>query len=189
MSEAVPTLVLGLGNPLMGDDGLGLAALERLDRAWLLPPEVRAIDGGTLGLALLPLLEAAGAVLVLDAIDGGRPPGDLVVLERGALPRWLAQGTSVHEDGLAQVLALSDLRGTLPERLVAMGLQPSRIAMGEGLSEEVERGLDLLAEAAAERLGAWGHHLDRRPARRGVGHEARSLSCGYPFPPLQRTIR
>jgi hydrogenase maturation protease len=189
MSEALPTLVLGLGNPLMGDDGLGLAALERLERAWLLPPEVRAMDGGTLGLALLPLLEAAAAVLVLDAIDGGLPPGDLVVLERNALPRWLAQGTSVHEDGLAQVLALSDFRGTLPARLVAMGLQPGRLAVVAGLSEDVERGLDRLAGAAAERLAAWGHRLTRRPAGPADALEPRSLDCGYSCTPHERMIR
>lgn len=155
-------LVLGLGNPLMGDDGLGLAALERLERDWRLPPEVQSVDGGTLGLALLPLFEVADEVVILDAIDTGGRPGELVVLEREALPRWLAQGTSVHEDGLAQVLALSELRATLPARLAAIGLQPGRVALGAGLSDEIEHGLDDLVAAVAQRLATWGHQLVRR---------------------------
>jgi hydrogenase maturation protease len=165
MSDGPGALLLGLGNPLMGDDGLGLAALERLERDWSLPSEVRLIDGGTLGLSLLPLLEAAGDVVILDAIDSGGRPGDLVVLEREALPMSLAQGVSVHEDGLAQLLAVSDLRATLPERLVAIGLQPGRVAMGAPLSDEVERGLDGLVQAALARLAAWGHAATRRRGR------------------------
>ena len=161
------TLVLGLGNPLMGDDGLGLAALERLERGWQLPPEVRALDGGTLGLSLLPLLEEADGVLILDAIEAGGQPGALILLERDAVPRRLAQRTSCHDDGLAQVLALSELRDTLPGRLVAIGLQPGCVAMGAGLSEEVEGRVDDLARAAAEQLAAWGHALEPWPA----GHD------------------
>jgi hydrogenase maturation protease len=164
MSDDPTTLLLGLGNPLMGDDGLGLAALERLERDWSLPPEVCPLDGGTLGLSLLPWLEDADHVVILDAIDTGGPPGDLVVLEREVLPRYLAQGISVHEDGLAQLLAVSDLRATLPGRLVAIGLQPGRVAMGAPLSEDVERGLDGLVQAAVDRLAAWGHAVTRRPA-------------------------
>jgi hydrogenase maturation protease len=170
MSEAPPdTLVVGLGNPLMGDDGLGLAALERLERGWRLPPEIRLADGGTLGLSLLPVVEEAEAVLILDAIDAGRVPGTLVVLERDRLPRMLGRRTSRHQDGLPEVLALSELRGTLPGRLVAMGLQPARVEVAARLSDPIERGLDDLASAAAERLAAWGHRLVRSPARPGTG--------------------
>ena len=84
MSESA--LVIGLGNPLMGDDGLGLAALERLAADWVLPPGVELVDGGTWGLNLLPLLEAADQVLFLDAVDVGKAPGEPVELtgERAA---------------------------------------------------------------------------------------------------------
>ena len=74
------TLVIGLGNPIMADDGVGLAALDRLRESWSLPPSVRLVDGGTWGMNLLPLIEDAAEVLLLDAIDRGGPPGALVVL-------------------------------------------------------------------------------------------------------------
>ena len=77
----------------MGDDGLGLAALERLPSRWRLPPLVRPVDGGTLGLSLLPLIEEAEAVLLLDAIDAGQPPGSLVRLNATSFHECWATGS------------------------------------------------------------------------------------------------
>jgi hydrogenase maturation protease len=150
-------LVIGLGNPIMADDGLGLAALERLRLGWSLPESVRLVDGGTWGMNLLPLIEQAQRVVFLDAIDAGRPVGALVVLERQELPRFLALKLSPHQVDLKEVLALAELRGTLPEELVAIGLQPGRLEMSWGLSPELECRLDELVSAAVARLAAWGY--------------------------------
>lgn len=159
MSELGDTLVIGLGNPIMGDDGLGLAALARLEREWLVPSAVRLVDGGTWGLRLLPVIERAAAILLLDAIDAGRAPGNLIVLEREELPRLLQHKLSSHQVVMAEVLALTELRGTIPERLAAVGLQPKRIEMSTSLSPEVAAGLDEVVRAAVARLAAWGHAL------------------------------
>ena len=149
-------LVLGLGNPIMGDDGLGLVALERLRRGWRLPRSVRLADGGTWGMNLLPLIEDAERVLFLDAIDAGRPPGTAVELEREDLPRALAHKLSPHQIDLREVLAVAELRGTLPSDMVAIGLQPARVEMACGLSPELECRLDDLLRAVVERLTLWG---------------------------------
>jgi hydrogenase maturation protease len=106
---------------------------------------------------LLPLIEQAQRVVFLDAIDAGRPVGALVVLERQELPRFLALKLSPHQVDLKEVLALAELRGTLPEDLVAIGLQPGRLEMSWGLSPELECRLDELVSAAVERLAAWGY--------------------------------
>jgi hydrogenase maturation protease len=161
MSEPGETLVIGLGNPIMGDDGLGLAALARLEREWRLPSTVRLVDGGTWGMRLLPLVERAAAILLLDAIDDGRAPGDLIVLEREELPRLLQHKLSSHQVVMAEVLALAELRGTIPARLAAVGLQPKRIEMSTSLSPEVVAGLDGAVRAAVARLATWGHHVVR----------------------------
>jgi hydrogenase maturation protease len=163
MSETGETLVIGLGNPIMGDDGLGLAALARLEREWRLPAAVRLVDGGTWGMRLLPVIERAAAVLLLDAIDAGLVPGDLVVLEREELPRLLQHKLSSHQVVMAEVLALTELRGTIPARLAAVGLQPKRIEMSTSLSPEVAAGLDELVRAAVTRLAAWDHALVPAP--------------------------
>jgi len=150
------TVVIGLGNPLMGDDGLGLAALERL-RARGVPPEVELVDGGTWGLTLLPVIEAASRVLLIDAIAAGGAPGALHVLERAQLPRYLATKVSPHQVDLQDVLAVAELRGTLPQETVAIGLQPEVVEMRCSLSDSVRTRLDDLVAAVVSRLAAWGH--------------------------------
>lgn len=149
-------LVIGLGNPIMADDGLGLAALERLRQRWSLPESVRLVDGGTWGMNLLPLIEEAERVVFLDAINVGGPVGSLVRLEREELPRLFAHKLSAHQIDLREVLAVAELRGTVPSDLVAIGLQPGRLEMSSGLSPELECRLDELLTAVLEQLERWG---------------------------------
>jgi hydrogenase maturation protease len=106
---------------------------------------------------LLPLVEDARELLFLDAIDRGRPAGELNVLEREDVPRVLGLKLSPHQIDLREVLALAELRRGLPARLVAMGLQPARVEMFDGLSPEVECRMDELLTAVVARLAQWGH--------------------------------
>lgn len=163
-----PTLVVGLGNPLMTDDGIGLAALERLREAWDPPPEtgVELVDGGTWGLFLLPEIERAGQVVFLDAIRAGAAAGTVVELEREEIPRALdATGLSVHQIGLRDLVALATIRGTLPARTVAIGIQPDRVEMGAGISARCELALDAVVARTLARLASWGVEV---PAETGV---------------------
>jgi hydrogenase maturation protease len=157
------TVVIGIGNPLMGDDGIGLAALERL-LAWEFEPFVERVDGGTWGMNLLQFVEEARRLLVLDAIEAGLEPGSPVALEGDEIPRFLSTKLSPHQIELREVLALAELRGTLPEEVVAIGLQPGRVEMSERLSPEVEARLDDMVERCVERLRRWGHRADPQPA-------------------------
>lgn len=157
--EAPETVVIGAGNPLMGDDGLGIAALERLREDWTVHPHVDLLDGGTWGLNLLPHVERADRVLLIDAIDIGAEPGTLIELGRSEIPRFLAQKLSPHQIDLKEVLALAELRGTLPGELIAVGLQPESIEMSTSLSPVVEGGLNGLLERVAERLREWGYEV------------------------------
>lgn len=151
------TVVLGLGNPLMGDDGTGLAALERLRDGWAVPPGVELVDGGTWGMNLLPVIEDATHLLLLDAIRAGMPPGTKVVLSRSEIPRMFATKLSPHQIDMREVLALAELRGRLPIDTVALGLQPERVEFGEPLSRRVEAKLGQLVGLAVEQLRHWGH--------------------------------
>jgi hydrogenase maturation protease len=149
-------VVLGLGNMLMADDGLGLAALAHLQDEWFVPPQVELVDGGTWGMNLLPIIESTDRLLILDAIDAGGPPGSIVELRDAAVPRMLSTKLSPHQIDLREVLALAGLRGTLPGELVALGIQPARIEMSTELSPIVQSGMGELVEAAARTLSAWG---------------------------------
>ncbi len=154
MNDLVGTLVLGLGNPLMGDDGVGLVALERL-RAAPLPEGVTLADGGTWGLNLLPAVEGCRRMLVIDAVKSGRPPGAVVTLEREEIPRFLATKLSPHQIDLREVLALAEWRGTLPAETVVVGIEPAVVELGTGLSTAVAAGLDELLAAVHARLCVW----------------------------------
>jgi hydrogenase maturation protease len=155
------TVVVALGNTLMGDDGLGIAALERLQRQWRVPSEVELVDGGTAGMSLLPIIEGAARVLLLDAIDARADPGTFLFIARDRLPRYLATKISPHQIDLADVLALAELRGTLPEEALAMGLQPAEIRMSTDLSDPVSRGLDKLVDEVVRLLERWGYRCVR----------------------------
>jgi hydrogenase maturation protease len=169
--------VIGLGNPIMGDDGLGVAALERLREGWTLPEPVRLVDGGTCGMNLLPLIEAAERIVFIDAIDAGKPVGALVQLEREELPHFLGLKLSPHQIDLREVLALAELRGTLPSELVAIGLQPGRVELSSGLSPELECRVDQLVAAVVERLERWGYPTE--PVVAAERTVDRLLSEGY----------
>ncbi len=160
MKQAEHTLVLGLGNPLMGDDGLGLRALARLRQEW----EVEGadlVDGGTWGMNLLPLIEDTARLLLLDAIDVGAAPGTLVELERDEIPRLFARKLSPHEVDLREVLALAELRGTLPREMAALGLQPRDVELGTELTPEVAAGMAALLDRVIARLRESGHTCRR----------------------------
>jgi hydrogenase maturation protease len=122
-----------------------------------MPAEVELVDGGTWGIRLLPLIESARRVLVLDAINAGLEPGSPVVMERAELPRYFSHKLSPHQIDLREVLALAELRGTLPEDLVAIGAQPDRVELGTGLSAGLTERLDEIVGLVVSQLEQWGH--------------------------------
>jgi hydrogenase maturation protease len=149
-------LILGLGNILFQDEGLGVRAVERLAARYRLPEGVRAIDGGVMGLDLLPYLEGVDDLLILDAVDCGEAPGTLVRLEGDSIPAALSLKMSMHQVGLQELLALAAFEGTLPQRVVLWGLEPASLDWGVGLSATVDSQLDGLVEAASRELAEWG---------------------------------
>lgn len=154
------TVVMGLGNPIMGDDGLGLAVLDHLRTAYAFPPEVELVDGGTWGMNLLPVIEDAAQLILIDAIDAGVPPGTFVRLEHDRLPRYLATKISPHQVDLRDVLALAELRGTMPADTVALGLQPASIEMRHSLSKIVRSAVPELVEQVVQELARRGHAVE-----------------------------
>ncbi len=145
-------VVIGLGNPLMGDDGLGLAALDLLRHA---PVGADLVDGGTWGMNLLPVLESADRVLLVDAIRTGAPAGTIHELSREEMPAMLVHKLSPHQIDLREVLALGMLRGTLPAELVAIGVEPEVVEMRTELSPVVAAALPALLERIRFRLARW----------------------------------
>jgi hydrogenase maturation protease len=158
-------LVIGLGNPIMGDDGIGLAALERLREGWEIPPAVELVDGGTWGMTLLPLLESARRVLFLDAIRTGRPVGTPISLFGEEIPRQVALKVSQHQIDLREVLAVAEFRGTLPPEMVAVGLEPKTFELGDPMTPAVADNIDRVVEMALDQLRGWGYACPPRAVR------------------------
>ena len=147
--HSVPaTLVLGLGNPLRGDDGVGVCVARMLAEGSL-PADVEVVDGGTQGLGLVSLLEGRRRAIVVDAAHVGRAPGEFVRfrLEEARLPGEEEAGFSVHEAGLREALLLAQALGILPGEVIFFGVQPAHVEWEAGLSPQVEAALPRLAEA------------------------------------------
>jgi hydrogenase maturation protease len=153
-------VVLGLGNLLRRDEGLGIRALERLRDEYTFPERVRLVDGGTLGLDLISHVEGAEYLLVLDAMLTDGPPGSLLRLAGSDVPAFFGVRMS-HDVGLADLLAILMLRDSLPRELVVLGMQPGVIELGWELSPEVEGQLDALVAAAVSELRRWGAEVQK----------------------------
>lgn len=149
-------LVLGLGNLLMQDDAVGVHAVQRLQRDFQLSPQVRLLDGGTLGLDLLPYIEEAERLLIIDALEMQSPPGSLHRLEGDEVPRAFAGKLSVHQMGLQDLLAVAELQGTLPAEVVVLGVQAASVDVGLELSEPVAAAFEGLLAAVVDQLRDWG---------------------------------
>jgi hydrogenase maturation protease len=168
--DAPCTLVLGLGNVLCGDDGVGIFALEELRRRHAWPADVALVDGGTLGLALLPMLESARSVWILDAVMADAPAGSLVSLEGESVEPALRDRLSPHQIGVADLLDALHWRDTWPERLRVLGVVPESLDLRIGLSSPVAAGLGRLVEAATVELVEAG--FAPSPAREDSNEEA-----------------
>jgi hydrogenase maturation protease len=156
-------LVLGLGNPLCRDDGLGVEAVAEIARRYEPPQGALVLDGGTLGLSLLPYLEDAEEALLVDAVRDDAPPGTLVRLSGAEVRPAVEARLSVHQIGVADLIAAAELRGRLPRRLALVGLVPATIDLGVGLSPAVALRLPALVEAVAAVASSMGHRfLERR---------------------------
>jgi hydrogenase maturation protease len=149
-------LVLGLGNLVMTDDALGCRVVAELERRYLFPEQVKLLDGGTLGLDLLPHLEQVDRLLVIDALQMGGQPGELFRLEGDEVPRAFANKLSVHQMGLQDLLAVAELQGYLPSQLVVWGAQSASIEMGMEMSPELTVALNPLVEKVIGELTSWG---------------------------------
>ncbi len=158
MAEREPhrVLILGIGNILLQDEGLGVRAVERLQARCKLPEGVQAVDGGVMGLNLLPYLAGKTHVLVIDAVRRNAAPGTLVRLEGAEIPRLAFPKMSLHQIGLQELLLTAQLQGTLPHHVVLWGMEPDSVGPGLDLSPLVAGRLDDLVEAVCEELRRWG---------------------------------
>ena len=147
-------VVMGLGNPLFQDEGLGIHVINQL-MASDLDERAELIDGGTDGLSLLGTVEAARYLIVIDAIDGGFRPGTIKQLQNQEINHFARTKISAHQLGFQEVLALAKLRGKYPEQIVLIGVQPQTLKWGTSLSSEVSRAVPQVINLVYKQIDYW----------------------------------
>ena len=152
-------LVLGIGNVLMTDEGLGVRALEAVRDGYRLPPGVRCVDGGTMGLALLDLIKEFPSVIVIDAVKSGSEPGTILTIRGKDIPASAGIRPSAHGLGVKEMMALAEFEGFQPD-ISVIGMEPKDVSPGLGLTPLVKKRLSALVEAVIKELRRVGVTLE-----------------------------
>jgi len=150
------TCLLGLGNILMQDDGAGVHVVREIDNRFRFTADIDIVDGGTLGLALLPLIDGYARVLFVDAVEAGLEPGAIVVREGEQVPSFLGLQVSVHQAGLADLMYAARLTGMMPPAVCLVGIQPQAIGLGLEPTALVMSMRESLISTVLTKLEAWG---------------------------------
>ena len=169
-------LVLGLGNVLLGDDGIGPAALALLERDYHIPPEVRLVEGGTLGLSLLDEIAQAEHVILVDAVAMDAPPGSLVRLDGADVMDAVRDRLSVHQVGVADLLDAARLIGRYPTSVVLLGLVPGAIDLSVTRTSAVNSAIAKLVSAIVQGVQSLGYDLLPRSHASADGRPIHALT-------------
>ncbi|MBN1564804.1 MAG: hydrogenase maturation protease [Anaerolineae bacterium] len=142
------TLILGVGNPLYGDDAIGVIAVQALQQRDDLPPDVTVMDGGTEGIGLIPVMEQYQRVILVDAVPMNQPPGTIRRFTWDEVRPILHERTlSLHQSDLTEALVLAETLDCLPPEVVIFGVQPHNRQWDQPMSAMVENALPILLNA------------------------------------------
>lgn len=153
------TLVLGIGNTLLSDEGVGVHVVEALRPEYAGDDGVELLDGGTLSFTLAVPIQAADALIVVDAANLQIPPGSLQTFQGEAMDDFLAgnRKSSVHEVGLADLMTIARLAEHWPERRALVAIQPAEIDWGEAPSPPVAAAVPLACREVRRLITEWRH--------------------------------
>ena len=154
-------VVLGIGNTLCEDEGLGVHAALALQQGFELPSDVQVIDGGTAGMELLDPLADLDLLLVLDAVKAPQPAGSLVCLQGAEVPVFFRSKLSPHQVSICDVLASLEFAGAAPRQLLLVGLVPERMELGLAMTPTVAARVPQMLQAAVALLAR--HGVDAEP--------------------------
>lgn len=156
-------IILGLGNLLLGDDGFGSHAAQLLAGNYSFPTHCEVRDGGTQGQLLYGIMTEATRLLIIDAVDFGLSPGNLILRKDKEIPFWLGQNKlSAHQNSFAEVLALARLRNDQIPEITLIGFQPVCLDFGAPLSAIASQKLPQAVDMTLACLREWGIYPERQ---------------------------
>ena len=150
-------LILGVGNILLGDEGIGIRVVEELENRYLFPEEVMLLDGGTAGIELLRYIEGRDLLILIDAMRADLPPGTVFKVEGEDVPKRFMTRISPHQIGLSDLLAAGMLSDHIPKRITLFGIEPECLETGITLSPAVEGSLEKIIDAVLDELDEAGY--------------------------------
>ncbi len=172
MRKRPSKLVIGIGNPLRRDDGIGIEAAARLARCQL-PPDVEIFDGGTAGLDLATVIEDRELVIIVDGVELDEAPGTIYELDTEELRPGSDSGLSVHDFHLLHALDETRLLGRAPKRTIVIAMQVGDLSAGIGLTPPLQAAMPRLIAAVAHHLNLDIHQL----------RDSAATACDHPVDP------
>ena len=161
-TETCDILIIGMGNVLMQDEGVGVRAVEELESRYIIPDGVMVMDGGTTGTELLSPMRNRTHLIVADAVNTGAKPGTLIRLVDDEVPAFFQTKISNHQLGLSDLLALLQISGDAPKHVTIIGMVPHYLENKLGLSAEAESGLPEMVDMLTGELRDLGIELRQR---------------------------
>lgn len=147
--------IIGIGNTLYSDEGVGVHLLPFLEEALAKYPHVEIIEGATDGMKLLEPVEEADYLIIIDAINAGKADGELITIRNDEIPQYFGIKMSIHQVGFQEVLFAARLQQRLPEEMVMFGIQPASLQLGVELSPIVKERMPELAATIIEQVRHW----------------------------------
>ncbi|WP_374978555.1 HyaD/HybD family hydrogenase maturation endopeptidase [Mesobacillus zeae] len=154
-SKNIKITILGIGNTLFQDEGVGVHALPFLERIFHGDPDVEIIEGATDGMKLLGPVEDSEYLIIIDAINAGKPGGTIITLKGDEIPAFYGIKMSIHQLGFQEVLLAAKLRERFPAHIAMLGMQPSSLELGLEMSEDNWRNLPLLVDSIVDQVKSW----------------------------------
>jgi len=176
MTKVHDILILGIGNILLKDEGIGVHVVKKI-KEMSLPDNVEVLDGGTAGLDLVDFISGYKKLIVIDAVTTGDKPGTIYRLLETNLKIKPKAIMSFHEIDFLDALYMSDVMGEKPEEIIVIGVEPKDMSDGVELSPEIEERIPRIIEIVMEELNNLGCHSESFACHSERSEESQRVIC------------
>ncbi|WP_044469497.1 HyaD/HybD family hydrogenase maturation endopeptidase [Mannheimia massilioguelmaensis] len=149
-------LILGIGNILLSDEGVGVRVVQQLEKNPNFIPHFDIVDGGTCGMELMDSLANRDYLIIIDAVLAGKLPGEVIILKDEQVPKMFSHKISPHQLGISDVLSALWLTDEYPKNLCLIGIQPESLEPHIGLTTTIQNAIPEVLNCLSEQLKAFG---------------------------------